>query len=207
MITLTQLRNRCLSRADMANSNFRNTEELDFLITTSLDELYDHLVGSYEDYFVQEMTINIASGQDSYLFAADVYKLLGVDTNTGAGYEEIDPYVFSDRNTIIGYDHLRYRWLGKSLKFLPKEHAAGEYRIYYIPRLVLDGEDIPPELEQYIDYVVIDVAIKLLQQEESDPSVLMAQKAEMKQRIKSMAANRDAGNPLTVRQTRWERCF
>jgi hypothetical protein len=38
----------------------------------------------------------------------------------------------------------------------------------------------------------------MLQKEESDVSVLMAQKAELKQRITESAANRDADNPLTV---------
>ena len=54
------------------------------------------------------------------------------------------------------------------------------------------------DLEQWIDYVVVDVAIKLLQQEESDPSVLMAQKEALKQRIQAMATNRDAGSPGSI---------
>ena len=38
----------------------------------------------------------------------------------------------------------------------------------------------------------------MLQKEESDVSILMAQKAELTQRITNAAANRDADNPLTI---------
>ena len=49
---------------------------------------------------------------------------------------------------------------------------------------------------------MIDAAIKALQKEESDTSVLMAQKVAMKDRIESMAQNRDIGECETISDTR-----
>jgi len=54
------------------------------------------------------------------------------------------------------------------------------------------------------EYIVVDAAIKCLQKEESDCSVLLAQKAAIVARIESEASNRDAGMPSTVSDTSTE---
>lgn len=48
------------------------------------------------------------------------------------------------------------------------------------------------------EYLVVDAAIKALQKEESDVSVLLAQKALLQRRIESAATNRDAAEPARV---------
>lgn len=48
------------------------------------------------------------------------------------------------------------------------------------------------------EYIVVDAAIKCLQKEESDTTVLERQKAGLLARIEAEAANRDAGAPATV---------
>lgn len=50
----------------------------------------------------------------------------------------------------------------------------------------------------WIEYVIVDAAIKAMQKQESDVSVLMAQKQALKIRIESASQNRDAGEPATV---------
>ena len=208
MINLQQLRQRCLSRADMENSNFRSEDDLDFMINSSVDELYDLLVSSYEDYYVSEFEFDFNGSPDGYQLPVSIYKLLGIDSNQGIGdWTELEPYTFSDRNSYTSSSRTRYRWLGNSISFSPSENAAGRYKIYFIPRnkhLLDFDESLPPDLEQYSEYIVIDVAIKLLQQEESDPSVLMAQKGAMIARINNMKHNRDVGNPITTRKVRFD---
>ncbi len=49
------------------------------------------------------------------------------------------------------------------------------------------------------EYVIVDVAIKLLQKEESDASLLMSQKGYLIKRIEAMSQNLDAGEPMTVK--------
>jgi len=53
------------------------------------------------------------------------------------------------------------------------------------------------------EYVVIDAALKAMGKEESDVSLLAAQKQVMKQRLIDMAANRDAANGATVADVQW----
>lgn len=50
----------------------------------------------------------------------------------------------------------------------------------------------------WLEFVIIDAAIKCLQKEESDTRVLMAQRAGLVQRINDSASSRDAGAPPTV---------
>ncbi len=61
---------------------------------------------------------------------------------------------------------------------------------------ILDG------VSGWEEYVVVDAAIKAMAKEESDPSVLMAQKQGLLQRIESAAENRDAGSPARVSDSR-----
>ena len=50
----------------------------------------------------------------------------------------------------------------------------------------------------WLDYTIVDAARKAMVKEESDPSALMAELAELKLRIEQAAENRDAGFPATV---------
>lgn len=63
--------------------------------------------------------------------------------------------------------------------------------------LVADG------VSGWLEYVVTDAAIKMLQKEESDTSVLQFQKAALIKRIEAAAENRDAGNPATIADVQW----
>jgi len=55
----------------------------------------------------------------------------------------------------------------------------------------------------WTEYIIVDAAIKCMQKEESDTSVLMAQKQALIARIEAAAANRDAGNPAVVSDSQW----
>lgn len=63
--------------------------------------------------------------------------------------------------------------------------------------LVADG------ISGWLEYVVTDAAIKMLQKEESDTSVLQLQKAALIRRIEAAAENRDAGSPATIADVQW----
>jgi hypothetical protein len=60
------------------------------------------------------------------------------------------------------------------------------------------GETSFDGLSGWLEYVIVDAAIKAMQKEESDVSVLMAQKKDLRVRLEQMAANRDVGTPGTV---------
>lgn len=145
------------------------------------------------------------------------YKLLGLDLGLNAGnngWVTVDKYNFIDRNrffypnsasTIYGVFNTQYRWMGNNLELIPVPSANQPFRIQYIPKLkpLLLPQDITTtSISGWLEYVITDVAIKILEKEESDISALMAQKIALKQRIEQTAANRDTGRPDTISDVR-----
>jgi hypothetical protein len=72
--------------------------------------------------------------------------------------------------------------------------------MWYIPTAPILASDSATlnDLNQYSEYVIVDAAIKMMQKEESDVSVLMAEKAALKRRIEEAAQNRDAGKSESI---------
>ena len=63
--------------------------------------------------------------------------------------------------------------------------------------LVADG------ISGWLEYVITDAAIKMLQKEESDTSTLQFQKAALIKRVEAAGENRDAGSPATIADVQW----
>jgi hypothetical protein len=68
--------------------------------------------------------------------------------------------------------------------------------------MLQDNDITVTSISGWLEYVITDVAIKILQKEESDVTVLGAQKLMLKQRIEESAFNRDAGRPDTISDVR-----
>lgn len=207
--TLASLRNQARLRADMLNSKFVSDEEFNQYLSDSYAELYDLLVSKFEDYYVADPLVFTVSSGNTYPLPADFYKLKGLDRAlSGEGdWYTLRPFTFEDRNARRSatrfrglYPAIRYRVFGNKILFSPDDQATGMYRMWYIPKytpLVNDTDEIADVIGWEV-YLVIDAAIKALQKEESDVSVLMALKAALIQRIDTMAANRDVGEPERV---------
>lgn len=216
-MTLGQIRLMAQQRADMVNSSFVSTTEWNTYINNSYFELYDLLITTYEDYYVQSPYIVQTDGSSSqYTLPTDFYKLYGVDlglSNNSNAWVTLHRFNFISRNrflypqlntTYLGVFNLRYRLVGNTLMFIPTPAAGQFLRIWYIPKLtqLLQDNDIAVGISGWDEYVVVDAAIKAMQKEESDVSVLMAQKMALIKRIEASANNRDQGQPETISATR-----
>lgn len=211
-MTLAEIRLAARQRADMTSSQFVSDAELNGYINSSLAELYDLLVQKYgNDYFVTTADIQTVGDVERYNLPADFYKLLGVDLRLSGGsdgYISLRSFTFSERNryatanaqTWIGVTNLRYRLSANQLWLTPTPQNGQQLRIWYVPRVVplVNDSDVADGVSGWLEYVVVDAAIKAMQKEESDVSVLLAQKGALVQRIESAAQNRDAANPATV---------
>jgi len=219
-MSLLEIRTQAQQRADRQFSNFVGVQEWNTYINQSWFELYDILITVYEDYFVKEPVLFITNGSDqSYPLAPDFYKMYGVDyglnTNQNA-WVTLEKFNFISRNqfvypqlntTIIGPFNLKYRVLQDKIHFIPIPSGGQYVRYWYIPKpvtLLLDS-DILPGQSGWSEYVIVDAAIKALSKEESDVSVLMAQKMALKDRIEKSAMNRDVGQPDKISDTRSSR--
>lgn len=197
-VTLSELRTRARQMADMVNSNFVSDSELLGYINASYAELYDILTTKYEDYYTISTTFTISSG-NTYALPSDFYKILGVDWNTGGTYAPIPRFSFSERNSLSNLQR-KYRIIKNNLHITPEDDASGSYRLWYVPtytRLVDDTDEVDG-VNGWEEYIVVDVAIKMLNKEESNANHLLKQKADLKARIDNVASRRDIGEPETI---------
>lgn len=225
--SLGQIRLQAQQRADRVGSDFVTMPEWNMYINQSLFELYDLLIDQYgEEYFVAT-PVNITTNGTDQLYALPngvnfngapaFYKLLGVDLGldtSNNGWVSLNKFNFIDRNkyfypnsssTIYGVFNMSYRLVGNNIEFIPTPSANQPIRLWYIPRMtmLLKDTDITSQgVSGWIEYVITDAAIKALQKEESDVSILMAQKQALKLRIEAGSLNRDAGQPDTISNTR-----
>ncbi len=237
-LSLGQVRLLSQQRADRVNSTFITMPEWNSYINQSYFELYDLLVTLYEDYYLAAPVFFSTSGAAQYALpngstsfnnasgvpfvAPAFYKLMGVDcalNQTANAYVSLKKYDFIARNryvfpnitsTPLGVFNMQYRVMGSNITFIPQPSTGQVIRLWYIPRLaqLLLDSDIMDGISGWTEYVIIDAAIKALQKEESDVSVLGAQKQMMIDRIQSSAMNRDAGQPDTISNVRgWSEGF
>lgn len=203
-VTVAQVVLMAKQKADMVNSNFVIPNEWISYCDRSWKELYDILISKFEDYYTAApLVLQLVSGNTLPL-PANFYKMRGMDRQiSGTEYYTIRPFTFEDRNNRRRqalyrglYPTVRYRILGNNLIFTPDDGGAtGFYRMWFIPRaadLTVDTDTIDG-VNGWEEYVAVDMAIKALQKEESDVTVLMQQKMALKQRIEDLAQNRDAG--------------
>lgn len=175
--------------------------------------------GSAQLYPLPDGLLSFTNSTGGTFVAPPFYKLTGVDLglNPGInanGWVTIKKFNFSERNkyfypntasTLYGVFNLQYRIQGNQIEFIPVPSANQPIRIWYTPRMtmLLKDTDITTEsVSGWIEYVIVDAAIKALQKEESDTTMLMAQKAALIKRIEAAAMNRDAGMPDTISETR-----
>ena len=151
--------------------------------------------------------INISTGNIMHI-PSDFYKLRGLDRSLGgigAGdWLVVKSFNFAERNkmnrqvvrNLYGQLSITYRLFGDHIELRPEDTATGFYRMWYIPRytpLIL-ATDEPTGVMDFEEYIIVDAAIKCLAKEESDTSVLMAQKQLIMSRVKTMASSRDGND-------------
>lgn len=145
------------------------------------------------------------------------YKLLGVDlalNSSPNAYVTLNRFQFIDRNKFVfpntasslyGVFNPQYRVMGGNIEFIPTPSGNQAMRLWYIPRLrelLLDTDTTITGISGWIEYVIVRAAKYALDKEESDTTKLDTQILFLKGRIEESAANRDAGQPDKISDTR-----
>lgn len=203
--TLAQLREEVRQRADMEDDDQVVTDdELNRFINQSIKEWYDLLIESADQEFFAVSAILNLTGVDYYLLPPDFYRLLGVDyaPSFGSRWQPVGSFRFQDRLRYDGVQVLagpKYRLAGNTIVFVPTS-TTGLARVWYIPQTteLTADTDTFDGMNGWEEYVVVDAAIKCLEKEQTDSSELRARKAEIKSRVQSLAAKRDAGGVETI---------
>lgn len=213
IVTLDTLKKQVKSRSDMQFSNFIADDELTLYINQSYEELYDFLILAWEDYVLSSFEFTLSGTTDGYAVPDNVYKLRGIDRQiSGANsWATVSRYNFNERNQFLSpwglisraiYPSVMYSWSGANIQFIPQTQAAGVYQLWYIPVLdwLVNGSDfILPSLSKFSEYIIVDAAIKCLNKEESDVSVLIMMLEGIKNRIQGMVPNKDDAQPSQMK--------
>lgn len=214
LVTLADLKERSREAADMVGSTFVEDPELTRYINASTQELYDLLIAAYgQEYYLAEFSIPVVGGVDTYTLSDDFYKLLGVDLILSASGNEavtLHPYSLSERNKFNnsylsvsnsnGSVRARYRLQNNTIKLIPEPSGGYSLNIHYVPameKLALDVDEVDG-VNGWEEYIILDVAIKMLRKEESDITALTFEKNDMLKRIEAMAGSRDIGMSESV---------
>lgn len=208
--TLGNIKLQCLQRTDLNGStNFTNLE-MNTMVSQSYKELFDIIVQKFGDtyYLATPYVFSTDGANQSFALPNDFYKLLGVDIalspNPPLSYwVTVKNLQFIDRNSQTfmssyaygGITNLKYDIQGNNIFFAPIPQGSQSIRLWYAPRprQLINDTDIVDGVSGWEEYIVVDVACKMLVKQESDPTAFAVQKAAMLRRIESAAENRDVG--------------
>lgn len=214
-VTLTQMITDARTAADMIGSAFVSDTEITALLNTYIAELYDLLVSAYGPaYFASSFTFNTAAGTREYSLpvspdtGADFYMLLGIDVDLGGGdIISCQPFDFYSRNkfsqdtSYVRGQPVYYRLHGSKIWLIPVPDGVYSATVHYVPAaptLSSGGTTSFDGINGWERLPVVNTAIAMLQKEESDPSILLAERQSLLSRIQSMSKHRDAGMPERI---------
>jgi hypothetical protein len=214
-ITLTQLVDRVLDRADLTDSDFPVSARVRDYINDAMAELYDIMTVAYEDYFVSTSDISLVADTESYNLPSDFFKALKVFYKSGDNrylvrrfnLNEITNTNMSPILPFMGDESgIRYRIMANKIYFTPTPNSSGTVELWYIPELTkfaTDGSEDSDAITfkapaQWEEFVVVSAAIRLLDREESDTTALKGAKMELKQGIINTSTTRDTGEPMRI---------
>jgi|ERR1700722_567435 len=217
-VSLQWIRLMSYLRADMLNSQYVSLTEINSYISNSYKELYDILAQKFGDEYFSSSTylFSTVQGQQLYQLPADFFKstLVEITLNpsdptawvTLKRFNKIQQNLLNFPNvyTYWGFTNLRYRFTGNYIELVPVSIGNQTVRIWYAPRskILMQDTDVLDGISGWEDYVIIDVARKMLLKEESDTAELVQEKQAMLQRIEAAAENRDIAEPDTVSDSR-----
>ena len=211
--TLGAIRLAAQQRADRENNNFVGTAEWNAMINSSIKELWNILVTSFEDYALSSSSFVTDGASDTYPLPADFFKLRGADWARTPGQPQssttLTRFNFGERNrnavgfsVMIGYGFVvpRYHVEGNTVRLIPRPSAGMTIQLWYTPRLadLVNDSDVLDGVSGWEELVIVDAAMKALVKEGSDIGALAMAKSAKLREIEAAAANRDAGSPATV---------
>lgn len=216
-VALSTMIQQAREASDMVGSAFVTDAEVTSLINTYIAELYDLLVQSYGPaYYADSYTFSTVAQQRDYDLPTspstghDFYQLLGVDVDLGGGdIVSAQPFDFYSRNrfsqdtSYVRGQPVYYRLHGGQIWLIPTPSTVMAVTIHYVPTAPTlssapGGVSSWDGINGWERYVIVSAAIAMLQKEESDPSILLAERQSLLSRIQSMSKHRDAGMPERI---------
>lgn len=224
-MSLAELMGLTRQESDTENDEHITDSEIQRYINQSRLELYDMLITTFgEDYYTAQASFPLVAGTDLYNLPDGIlyggapcyYKGMLVEATQGpnviAGQPiTLDRFNLREKNrfnlpqNLMNYPYMlpRYRLSGSQILFAPKPASGITVNLWYAPKLrpLFEATDMAEDWGGWLEYVVVDAAIKCLLKQERDASAYFARKGALKARIEAAAPNRDLAEPNTVTET------
>ncbi len=196
-------------RADMEDSTFVSDAEVGSYADDAWLEFWMLITSKFEDFFLKKTTITLTIGS-SYSLPNDFLKLRGV---RHAGKEFLRRLDIKELPALAGtvtnarpshyYVHGDLDETNALLELVPPPNSAYSMELYYTPiKALLDVELGSLRLVAlWVEYIKLSVAIKLKDKEESDCSVLIAEREMLLDLITKSMTPLDNAEPFAVIQT------
>jgi hypothetical protein len=212
---------RVLYRADMVDSLFVTSTELTAIVNTAFTEFYLKFVSQFEDLCVVSAPAPIA------LTSSTTLESVPVDFLKMKGIKIRDEYFLTPVSNVMETESFRrggtrskptHYWLSGShdwsvssapakLMPLPLPDASYTLDCYYVPNITLDSVESDSLTYTVLslgygcdEYVVLTAAMKLKDKEESDCSVIMAERKMLWESIEKFLTPMDESMPKAVVQ-------
>lgn len=210
-ITLATIKRRARELADeetpsATNSRVDDTELLG-MINASLGIWHGEIAKAVPERYEAEATITANGSLTGYDLPADYYQTIGVDyqltSNTRAGLKRL---MVAERNayeTSTAAEAEAYRIKGNKVYLYPPPTSGTYYHVYVTAAPVLASDsDTIDGVNGWEEWVVYDVAIKMMLKEESDATQLIIERDKIWAKIEAAAAEREAVQSSRVVDTR-----
>lgn len=226
LVSLSTIRTRAKSAADMINDGLVADTEWNAWINYGARRLHDMLCSKFGDeYFIKSASVSTTQGSNVAPLPADFYRERSIDFGQGANAITLRRMSFKDRN--------KYNWAsvvwggsgavpfytisGTNLLLYPSPSVTGAtLTLWYYPTLqvfvhgtgsitsasLVNDDDTIDGVNGFEELVVLEAAIRAKLKDDSDASALMAQRAEVLGWIDEAARQRNAGQPTFVGEMR-----
>lgn len=198
-----QVRQR--SDTESLTSRFTQAEVWEY-INQSWAELYNYILQTCQDYYLNSYSFNTTSGVTDYALPADFFLDRGADTTVAGQLFQLDRWQWDERsqyeNTAIWSPGFQwaYNIVGSNISLRPSPGGVYSVRLWYYPapsRMTVASSPIDC-MSGFEEYIVNDAAAKILIKDDRDASGPLALKAAAKRVIDMMIANRSRSNPNRV---------
>lgn len=173
----------------MTYSAFFTTQDMFDLLNSSFTEFYDVLITAFQNYFVKDppYEITLSPGTSMYDLPTDFYKSILMEELLSPNQSNVlFPFNELERNSIISTDTAAIPFTTVRMRYIPA------------PPTFTDLLETIDGISGWDELIVTDMAIAMLESEESDTSALDRRKQRLLTRIQSNAQNRDITMPSVV---------
>lgn len=205
--SLQSIQRSIRSRGQWERELFTDTELTEY-INSSISFLWDMIIAVDPTHLLSRTDITTASGTKSYDLPTGLHRVVQVAMSSGAtadSYSVLDKYNWEEQYDTDSATATETRYFVRNGKiyFLPMPDAVQTVRVDYIPKataLSAPSDTFSIGNGFWVEWVILDCAIKCAAFAATDPSVYIAQKKEAEQRI-VMSATVDISESKTTAES------